>query len=90
MAQTWKIRVQGSYHQPFKFRATFLWEESGARPAPIGPADLYAEGDLAAYLEEWGAKAGDICDLLDSLERGPAADITVALPDERLEMLWRR
>jgi hypothetical protein len=90
MGLSWKIRVQGSYHRPFKYRATFLWEESGARPAPMGPADLYAEGDLAVYLEDWGAKAGDICELLDNLERAPAADITVALPDELLEVLWKR
>ena len=51
------------------------------------PADLYAEGDLAAYLEEWGAGQDDILSLLDSLESVGSAEIAIVMPDEMLEVL---
>lgn len=88
MSQTWKIRVRESEQQPFKYRATFVWEESGDGAAPLGSADLYAEGDLAAYLEDCGANLKDIADLLDSLRMASAAEIAVVMPDQRLEVLW--
>lgn len=87
MSVTWKIRVHGS-ERPFKYRATFLWEEAGAPVAPLAPADLYAEGDLAAYLEDCGADPKDIANLLESLNVASAAEITVIPPHELLEVLW--
>lgn len=90
MSQVCKIRVCGSDQQPFKYSAAFVWAESGAPATSLGPADLYAEGDLAAYLEDWGADREDIMDLLASLENTPAAEIAVVLTDEQLELLWRR
>lgn len=90
MSQVCKIRIRGSDQQPFKYRAAFVWDDSGAPTTSLGPADLYAEGDLAAYLEDWGADRKDILNLLTSLEKTPAAEIAVVLTDEQFELLWSR
>ncbi len=90
MSQVCKIRIRGSDQQPFKYTAAFIWGDSGAPATPLGPADLYAEGDLAAYLEDWGADRKDIMSLLANLEKTPAAEIAVVLTDEQFELLWSR
>lgn len=88
MTQSLRIRVDGSDRRPFKYCATFLWSEAGAPVAPLPPADLYAEGDLAAYLEDCGASLEDVSALLDSLNETASAEIAVIPPTELLEVLW--
>jgi hypothetical protein len=92
MNQTWKVRVVDATRKPFKYHAMFIWGGSG-RPratAPV-PADLYAEGDLAVYLEDCGAEVKDILTLLQTLESAPGGgEIPVTPPDELLEVLWAR
>ena len=78
LSQTASVHVAGSMRRPFKYCATFVWNDPGARPAPPPKAYLYAEGDLAAFLEDCGAELSDIAALLDSLEASPDADIGVA------------
>lgn len=87
MAQACKIRVEESEQRPFKYSAMFVWEEPRDRRTPLVPADLYAEGDLAVYLEDWGARVDDILLLLESLKSAPSAEIDVVMPDEMLEVL---
>jgi len=87
MSQTCRIRIRESERESFKYSATFLWEESDARGTPLVPADLYAEGDLAVYLEDWGANVADIIALLESLKSAPSGEIAIVMPDERLEVL---
>lgn len=88
MGPNWKVRVRGSEQKPFKYRVTFVWDESGARLTPLVAANLYAEGDLAAYLEDFGADCTDISALLDILEGKPDAEIAVRPSEELLEVLW--
>jgi hypothetical protein len=89
MSRLWKVRIKSSAPEPFKYRATFVWDEAGARLTPLLAADLYAEGDLAVYLEEFGADRNDISALLDCLETGSDAEIVVRPPEELLEVLWK-
>ncbi|HEY3122665.1 MAG TPA: hypothetical protein VGK70_01210 [Thermoanaerobaculia bacterium] len=88
MGRLWKVQVRDSAPTPFKYRVTFMWDESGARLTPLLAADLYAEGDLAAYLEDFGADRRDISTLLDSLESARNAEIVVRPSEELLEVLW--
>jgi hypothetical protein len=88
MSRLWKVRVCSAADKPFKYQVTFRWDEAGARLTPLLAANLYAEGDLAVYLEDFGADRGDICGLLDSLEAEPNAEIVVRPPEELLEGLW--
>lgn len=87
MSHACKISVRKSGQVPFKYSATFVWVEPADLGTPLVPADLYAEGDLAAYLEEWGAGQDDILSLLDSLESVGSAEIAIVMPDEMLEVL---
>jgi hypothetical protein len=89
MIKTWKVRVRDSAAKPFKYHAAFVWDEPGANLAPLPPADLYAEGDLAAYLEDCGADLKDIAVLLDRLETETDAEILVRPPGEQIEVFWR-
>lgn len=88
MGRLWKVRVRGSAPTPFKYHVTFVWDESGARLTPLLAADLYAEGDLAVYLEDFGADRRDISTLLDSLEGARDGEIVVRPSEELLEVLW--
>ncbi|HLN79868.1 MAG TPA: hypothetical protein VK392_01620 [Thermoanaerobaculia bacterium] len=84
----WKVQVRGSAGKPFKYRVTFMWDEAGARLTPLVAANLYAEGDLAVLLEDFGADRGDISSLLDKLEPSRHAEIVVRPSEELLEVLW--
>ena len=88
MSRLWKVRVRGSAPKPFKYHVTFVWDDTGARLTPLVAAHLYAEGDLAAYLEDFGADRGEISTLLETLEAVPDGEITVRPPEELLEVLW--
>lgn len=81
LSHTASVHVAGSTRRPFKYCATFAWNEPATRPSPPPAAYLYAEGDLAAFLEDCGANLSEISALLDSLEAAPAADISVAPKD---------
>ena len=80
LSRTASVHVAGSTRSPFKYCATFVWNEPAARPAPPA-AYLYAEGDLAAFLEDCGANVAEISALLDGLEEAPGRDFSVALKD---------
>lgn len=88
MGSLWKVQVRGSAPKPFKYHVTFVWDSSGARLTPLLAANLYAESDLAVYLEDFGADRGEISDLLDDLEAANDGEIVVRPSDELLEVLW--
>jgi hypothetical protein len=88
MNHLWKVRVQDSAAKPFKYHVTFVWDESGASLTPLLAADLYADSDLAVYLEDFGADRKEISTLLDSLEQTRDAEIGIHPPEELLEVLW--
>lgn len=88
MSRLWKVQVQSSAPKPFKYHVTFVWDEAGARLTPLIAADLYAEGDLAVYLEDFGAERGEISTLLDILEAASDGEIVVRPCEELLEVLW--
>jgi hypothetical protein len=88
MSRFWKVQVRGSGGKPFKYHVTFMWDEAGARLTPLVAADLYAEGDLAVYLEDFGAERGEISTLLDNLEADAGGEIVVRPCEELLEVLW--
>jgi hypothetical protein len=88
MASLWKVQVRDTALQPFKYHVTFVWDSSGARLTPLLAADLYAEGDLAVYLEDFGADREDISDLLDGLQAARDSEIVVRPSEELLEVLW--
>jgi hypothetical protein len=88
MNHLWKVQVRGSAPKPFKYHVTFVWDESGARLTPLLAADLYADSDLAVYLEDFGADRKEISILLDSLEETREAEIGIHPPEELLEVLW--
>lgn len=75
LSQTANVHIAGSTRKPFKYCATFVWNEPGTRPDPPPAAYLYAEGDLAAFLEDCGAELSEIAALLDTLELSSDADI---------------
>ncbi|HSE64405.1 MAG TPA: hypothetical protein VLG15_12415 [Thermoanaerobaculia bacterium] len=82
------MKVRDSAGKPFKYRVTFVWDSSGARLTPLLAADLYAEGDLAVYLEDFGAEREDISALLDGLSATRDSEIVVRPSEELLEVLW--
>ena len=88
MGSLWKVQVRDTARQPFKYHVTFVWDSSGARLTPLLAADLYAEGDLAVYLEDFGADREDISDLLDGLQSTRDSEIVVRPSEELLEVLW--
>jgi hypothetical protein len=88
MGSLWKVQVRGSAPEPFRYHVTFVWDSSGACLTPLLAADLYAEGDLAVYLEDFGADRRDISTLLDSLRAAHDAEIVVRPSEELLEVLW--
>lgn len=88
MDPLWKVQVRDSARKPFKYEVTFIWDESGARLTPLVAANLYAESDLAVYLEDFGADRGEISTLLDTLEAAAGGEIVVRPCEELLEVLW--
>jgi hypothetical protein len=88
MSRFWKVQVRGSAPEPFKYHVTFVWDEAGARLTPLVAANLYAESDLAVYLEDFGAERGEISSLLDTLEASAGGEIVVRPCEELLEVLW--
>jgi hypothetical protein len=90
LSQTWNVHVAGSTRRPFKYCATFDWEKSGTHLAPPLLAYLYADGDLAAFLEDCGAKLNEIEVLLDNLTVAPDADIMVAPAGDLLDVFQAR
>ena len=81
LSHTASVHIAGSTRRPFKYCATFVWNEPATRPSPPPTAYLYAEGDLAAFLEDCGANLSEIAALLDSLEAAPDASIRVEPKD---------
>lgn len=88
MGSLWKVKVRDSASKPFKYHVTFVWDSSGACLTPLLAADLYAEGDLAVYLEDFGAEREDISALLDGLQAALDSEIVVRPSEELLEVLW--
>jgi hypothetical protein len=88
LASLWKVQVRGSAPKPFKYHVTFVCDSSGARLTPLLAADLYAEGDLAVYLEDFGAERQDISTLLDGVQAARDCEIVVRPSEELLEVLW--
>lgn len=81
LSHTARVHVAGSTRKPFKYCATFVWNEPATRPSPPPMAYLYAEGDLAAFLEDCGANLSEIAAFLDSLEAAADASIRVEPKD---------
>ena len=82
------MQVRGAAPKPFKYHVTFVWDSSGARLTPLLAANLYAEGDLAVYLEDFGADRQDISALLDGVQDARDCEIVVRPSEELLEVLW--
>lgn len=90
---SWSVRIQPSEQRSFEYKATFALsgagsESSGAKGSALEPRYLYAQGDLAVFLEDLGAGRREIGDLLERLDRGPSAEILVQIADEAMEILW--
>jgi hypothetical protein len=85
---TWTVRIQPSDERSFGYKATFsgAGARSADRPALV-PRYLYGQGDLAVFLEDLGAPAPRIGSLLDELDGGPSAEISVDIEDEALNNL---
>ncbi len=88
---TWTVRIQPSDERSFGYKATFsragaVGVRSADRPGLI-PRYLYGQGDLAVFLEDLGAPAPRIGSLLDELDGGPSAEISVDIEDEALNTL---
>ncbi len=87
---TWTVRIQPSDERAFGYKATFSREAAVGvrtdRPALV-PRYLYGQGDLAVFLEDLGAPAPRIGSLLDELDGGPSAEISVDIEDEALNTL---
>lgn len=88
---TWTVRIQPSDERSFGYKATFSHAGAGSarsadRPALV-PRYLYGQGDLAVFLEDLGAPAARIGSLLDELDGGPSAEISVDIEDEGLKTL---
>lgn len=87
---TCTVRIQASDERSFGYKATFSRAGAGARSADRPVADaryLYGQGDLAVFLEDLGAPAPRIGSLLDELDGGPSAEISVDIEDEALNNL---
>jgi hypothetical protein len=89
MSQDWKIRVQTAGHLPFAFKATFVTPSTDIDERALDPRYLYGDGDLAVLLEDLGARAAEICLLLETLQRTQSAEISVDVTEEAMEVLVR-
>lgn len=88
---TWTVRIQPSDERSFGYKATFSRPVTGGtrptdRPSVV-PHYLYGQGDLAVFLEDLGAPAPRIGDLLDELNGRRSAEISVDIEDEALNNL---
>ncbi len=90
MSQDWKIRVQRAEQKPFVHKATFVRTSSGGDENALDARYLYGDGDLAVLLEDLGARAPEICRLIDTLHGQTSAEILVDVTEESMEMLTRR
>jgi hypothetical protein len=87
---TWTVRIQPSDERSFGYKATFSRPGTGGpRPPdrPVVPHYLYGQGDLAVFLEDLGAPAPRIGNLLDELDGRRSAEISVDIEDEALNNL---
>lgn len=87
MNHDWKIRVQAAGRTPYVFKATFVGRDSGHDEGSLDVRYLYGDGDLAVLLEDLGARAPEICGLIDELQEKPSAEIAVDVTEEAMEML---
>jgi hypothetical protein len=83
-----RIRVQPSDRRTFEYKATFVFTDYSVNP--IASQYLYGNGDLAVFLEDLGAPAAAILDLLGKIARGAIEEISVTPTDEAMEVLSRR
>lgn len=90
LSQTCNVHIEGLTRRPFRYRATFVWSAPDGHPTPPLPAYLYADGDLAAFLEDCGAELKEIAAVLDNLKSAPDADIAVASADDLIEVFAAR
>ncbi|HEY3203556.1 MAG TPA: hypothetical protein VGL03_07830 [Thermoanaerobaculia bacterium] len=90
MNQDWKIRVQPAERKPFIFKASFVLRGSGEDETALDVRYLYGDGDLAVFLEDLGARAGEIWNLLETLQGQKSAEIIVDVTDEAMEVLVRQ
>jgi hypothetical protein len=89
MNHDWKIRVQPASVPPFAFKATFVTRATDDDERALDSRFLYGDGDLAVLLEDLGAKAPEICLLIETLRTTPIAEIDVDVTDEAMEVLAR-
>jgi hypothetical protein len=89
MSQDWKIRIQPAERKPYEFKATLLLRGLGDASA-LDVNYLYGDGDLAAFLEEMGARAPAISNVLEELHGRATAEILVDVSEEAMEVLTRR
>jgi len=87
MNHDWKIRVQAAGRTPYVFKATFVGRNSGRDEGSLDVRYLYGDGDLAVLLEDLGARAPEICSLIETLQQKPSAEIAVDVTEEAMEML---
>jgi hypothetical protein len=87
MNHDWKIRVQPAGRAPFVFKATFVTRETNHDERALDSRYLYGDGDLAVLLDDLGARATDICLLIETLRRAQSAEINVDVTDEAMEVL---
>lgn len=88
---TWTVRIQPSDERTFGYKATFSRPTAGGPRPPerpsVVPRYLYGQGDLAVFLEDLGAPAPRIGNLLDELDGRRSAEISVDIEDEALNNL---
>jgi hypothetical protein len=61
-SHTASVHVAGSTRKPFRSCATFVWNRACDSPVPASNGLFYAEGDLAAFLEDCRCKSErDFC-----------------------------
>jgi hypothetical protein len=89
MSQDWKIRVQPAGRTPFAFKATFVTPSTDRDERALDSRYLYGDGDLAVLLEDLGARAAEICLLIETLQKTQSAEICVDVTEEAMEVLAR-
>ena len=81
---TWTVRIQPSDERSFGYKATFSRPITGGTRPSLVPHYLYGQGDLAVFLEDLGAPAPRIGNLLDELDGRRSVEISVDIEDEAL------
>lgn len=87
MTRDWKILVKHA-ERPYLFEAVFVLSDARDASA-LESRYLYGDGDLAAFLDEVGADSTAIWNLLGTLHQGRAAEISLEVTDESMEVLAR-